>query len=115
MSQRTLDDIKLVWNSHKLQTQRNQTGPTGRPMIMYTMPQMYNTRNYEQQVDADDLGHCRDRCTFRRSTTCDQAVYTLCEFLIADYVIELPVNAEEGCELYLFLRKEVRELLENIA
>ena len=51
-----MDTIIEVWDSHKLQPYRNANAPTGRPVIMYSIPEKYGNRDYAVGFDGEIQG-----------------------------------------------------------
>ncbi|OWF45984.1 hypothetical protein KP79_PYT15442 [Mizuhopecten yessoensis] len=48
--QSELDDFALLWNFHLLRKSRNDQLAHGRPIIMYTSPELYDTLDYVYPV-----------------------------------------------------------------
>ncbi|XP_033646691.1 uncharacterized protein LOC117305911 [Asterias rubens] len=108
------DDIDTTvkeWNSHRIASSRNRHGPFGRPMVMYTVPQLYGTQDYTVPVQHDEVEVCETECQFKSRFPCDKDVFKLCTLLMNEAGIDKPSNAEQGLHLYHFLR---RTLLQQI-
>ncbi|CAB1433775.1 unnamed protein product [Pleuronectes platessa] len=41
-----LDDTAQVWNAHTIRPSKNTNVPSGRPNVMYALPQLYGTRDF---------------------------------------------------------------------
>ncbi|XP_053409168.1 uncharacterized protein LOC128559952 [Mercenaria mercenaria] len=52
--QRDLDRAKAEWNSHRIRPCRS-TCPSGKPDLMYYIPQLFDTVDYKVEVNIDDL------------------------------------------------------------
>jgi len=40
-----------VWNGHRIRRDRNQRNTHGRPLVIYSVPHMYNTQDYACPAD----------------------------------------------------------------
>ncbi|XP_078315814.1 uncharacterized protein LOC111130525 [Crassostrea virginica] len=68
--QKDIDDAVSVWNTHRIRPTRNG-GPSGKPCILYCLPELEGTKDYSTQVDPDILGICRNRCLFNQNNPGD--------------------------------------------
>ncbi len=73
---------------------------------MYTVPQLYGTRNYLQPVEADTIAVCLDECTLR-GLPCDEDVHGLCAIYMAENGWTLPGDQMEAVDLYVKLRAAI--------
>ncbi len=112
--QATLDDIMHVWNRHKIQPSRNCNSVTGRPTILYNIPQHVGADDCSQPVDHADIQQYSDRINIQNDNTYDDTVAQLCTYIMEEFSIELPTNPGDGCELYAFLRNEIRQYIDNL-
>lgn len=109
--QAQLDETMKVWNSHVIRPSKNHNVPSGRPTVMYLMPELYSTENFLSSVDEDDLQLCKSTCTFRSTVQCDYDVYELCNIIMAESQMVLPYNSIQALDLYIHLRNEIKVLL----
>ena len=47
------------WNSHDISKGKTD-GPRGKPGIMYTLPELYNTKNYSHNVNKEEVDVCTE-------------------------------------------------------
>lgn len=62
-------------------------------------------------VSQEDITSCEDQCVHRHDITCDEEVYTLCSYIIAENNLPVPAGAYMTLDLYLMLREELLVLL----
>lgn len=103
--QKELDTVVKIWDGHLLQRNRNVIAPSGKPIIMYAAPELYNTTERLIPVNHMEVEVCLERCLFKGIILCqDQTVYELCCDIMVEHNKPIPSNAEEAKALYLFLR-----------
>ena len=56
--QAELDRIAQHWNLHEIRSQRHSDIPSGKPELLYYVPEIFGGRDYGQSVDLDDLEIC---------------------------------------------------------
>jgi len=110
--QKELEEVVSIWDCHLLQRHRNMIAPSGKPIIMYTAPELYNTTDRLIPVDHLEVEVCLERCLFKGISLCqDQTVYELCCDIMVEHDKPIPLNAEEAKALYLFLRDTIHQSL----
>ena len=102
-TQRDIDDAVSVWNTHRIRPTRNG-GPSGKPCILYCLPELEGTKDYSTQVDPDILGICRNRSLFNQNHPGDTDMLHLFKLLKEGTELSCPGNAEEAWDLYETLR-----------
>lgn len=85
--------------------------PNGRPALMYSLPQLYNTRDYAVNVDRREVSACEEECIFKGNLPCDETVYELSCELMFENDISAPLDCIDAAEVYRFLRNEIRNNL----
>lgn len=106
-SQDELDDTVQVWNTHTIRPSKNISVPSGRPNVMYALPQLYGTRDFFSPVEDEHLQLCKDQCVFRRPIPCDPDVYELCNILMVESHLTLPKDPHQAVNLYRHLREAI--------
>ncbi|XP_062865268.1 uncharacterized protein LOC134327123 [Trichomycterus rosablanca] len=106
-----LDETMKVWNSHVIRPSKNDNVPSGRPNVMYLMPELYSTENCLSPADEADLQLCKSACTFRSTVPCDPDVYELCNITIAESQMAFPNDSIQALDLYIHLRNEIKASL----
>lgn len=105
-----LDDVAYQWQIHKIRPAKNQNSPNGKPVLMYTMPEMFGGSDYICSINVQKLAVADDICTGHASK-CDETIMELCDALLADYGINKPKSVEDLCVLYVFLRNKIHDML----
>ena len=49
--QKDLDSIRIRWNSHKIRATRHQECPSGKPDVLYHLPDIYGVEDYKLPFD----------------------------------------------------------------
>ena len=99
-----------AWNCHRLQRHRNMIEPSGKPIIMYTSPELYNTEEQLVQVDPLEVEVCTDQCVFNDGPQCrDLTVFELCCAITVDLDLTMPEDADEAVHLYRTLRDVIHQ------
>ncbi|XP_053302891.1 uncharacterized protein LOC128461802 [Pleuronectes platessa] len=102
--ERELQDVVHLWNTHRIRSSRNAVSPGGRPVMMYTIPQLFGAREYLKEVSQQKIQACREECLQRGPCPCDNTVFDICCFVMAETNLHPPTSPEEAIELYKFLR-----------
>ena len=108
-----LDDTAQTWNAHTIRPSRNTNVPSGRPNIMYAIPQLYN-RDYLCPVQSEHLGVCKTECIFREPIPCDRDVYSLCNDIMVESHLHLPEDPYQAVNLYMHLRGVITTALQML-
>lgn len=108
-----LNEVIQIWNSHRIGPSRNQNVPSGRPLLMYSIPELYDQQDYLVPVCADDVEVCEEECIFRRFP-CDEDVFHLCVEYQFESHFRQPLTPEEAVDLYLHLRECLHRDLRNV-
>ncbi len=105
-----LDEVSAVWNRHRIRS-TNRALPSGRPCVMYEMPNIYNTHSHLVPITDQELHVHYDSCSFRKPVPCDEDVFEFACSLLRTWNQSLPTSADEGKNLFLQLRTHIRQLL----
>lgn len=106
--QEELNDVRGVWNSHSIQKGHNHDNTVGKPLLLYTIPEYYGKQNCLCVTERADVRICDEEIMALPQSTCEDTVYDLCLLLMEDNNWIYPTNAEDGIELYLNLRRTIR-------
>ncbi|XP_039665194.1 uncharacterized protein LOC120564368 [Perca fluviatilis] len=72
--ERELQDVVHLWNTHRIRPSRNAVSPCGRPVMMYTLPQLFGAREHLKEVSQQKIQACREECLQRGPYPCDNTV-----------------------------------------
>ena len=101
-----------VWNCHRIRPTKNQNVPSGRPVVLYSMPEVYGQRDFLQPVDQAHIDACRTECTFRDGLPCDKELFELFVIYMAEHNLNPPSDVADGILLYHRLRGMILQDLE---
>ncbi|XP_030609254.1 uncharacterized protein LOC115796912 [Archocentrus centrarchus] len=102
-----LDETAQVWNAHSIRPSKNINIPSGRPNVMYTLPELYRTRDFICHVEEEHVELCKNECVFRQTKPCDQDVYELCSILMSESHRTPPTDPYQAVNLYMHLREAI--------
>ncbi|KAL4009329.1 hypothetical protein ACER0C_003181 [Sarotherodon galilaeus] len=105
-----LDDIRSVWNAHRIRPSKNNNVPCGIPDVMHMAPHLWGAEDCLVPL-AEDLTLCKNSCTFVSSVPCDVEVFDLCTIIMEESSLEFPSTMSQALDLYFHLRDTVRSQL----
>lgn len=95
---------------HCISNSRNSISPTGRPFMMFNMPEIYGTRDYLCTLPADSLNVVKDLCLFQ-NLPCDREVCELALILMNENGLSIPKDHLNAVDTYIILRSKMLEHL----
>ncbi|XP_031334065.1 uncharacterized protein LOC116164078 [Photinus pyralis] len=111
--QMELDEVCLVWNSHRITTNRGSRTSGGKPIIRYNLPELFGTKDYSVKISEEELDLFKEQAMFlEERTCCDENGYKLCKILMIENNYENPQTVDEALTLYKYIRSKTYELLE---
>ena len=57
--------VAVLWNLHKIRPTNNAESPSGRPDMLYFVPDVTGGADLKQDVDIDDIELAEQRCCYR--------------------------------------------------
>ncbi|KAJ8300617.1 hypothetical protein KUTeg_022136 [Tegillarca granosa] len=103
-----LQEVKDIWNSHRIRP--SNRGFSGRPVVLYDLPQIRGTEDFLCHVDNREILACVEECVFPEEI-CDTDVYNLASVYMFENHLQMPNDAYEAANLYERLRMFFRENL----
>ncbi|XP_053407984.1 uncharacterized protein LOC128559679 [Mercenaria mercenaria] len=110
--QTELDSTTDVWNNHLIRPSRVGTSPHGRPNVLYTVPELCNTRNYLCIKSEDEIDICNDLVEHRTTVPCDVDVYNWCINFMSENNLYLTLEPNDAFNLYLTLRRSIHQIID---
>ena len=104
-----LNSIKNEWNTHIISRSRNG-GPSGRPNCMYHLPHLYDTTNYMESVEQDEIDEFIPVVSHSVRDFSEEFGEFAKHFLVQDGLNE-PKNPTEAMCLYTHLLEKIEEHL----
>lgn len=100
--QRELNSIRLQWNTHRIRSSRTHESPSGKPDVMYHMPQLYDTQPYLKPMNVATLNTLSELLT-RDVNKCSSLHTELFQSILDERLLSLPNNLYEGADLLVLL------------
>jgi hypothetical protein len=104
--QRDLDELAGMWNTHKMAS-KTESSRGRRPLMMYTIPELYNADDCLCAVDEDEIDMCAEETIPKSALPCDETVKELCYLIMEEDCIDKPDDVFEARDLYLYLRRVI--------
>ncbi|KAJ8304110.1 hypothetical protein KUTeg_017693 [Tegillarca granosa] len=92
-----LQEVKDIWNSHRIRP--SNRGFSGRPVVLYDLPQIRGTEDFLCHVDNREILACVEECVFPEEI-CDTDVYNLASVYMFENHLQMPNDAYEAANLY---------------
>ena len=101
--QTDLDRIALQWNSHDIRQMKRYTElPSGKPDVLYFVPELTNGHDFRTRVDTVDVAVCAI-LNGKKEETCSKEFKELVNILRPG--VETPVHPYEALRLFNELNK----------
>ena len=95
-----------IWNTHVIRPSKNQNVPSGRPIVLYTLPLLFGADDHIQNVRADHVEACLEEIE-ERTYPCDECIFQLCLLYTNDNQLNMEDDPYVRCDLYIFLRNTI--------
>ncbi|RVE55502.1 hypothetical protein OJAV_G00235640 [Oryzias javanicus] len=82
--EKELQLVAHLWNTHIIRRSRNAVAPSGRPILMYTIPHLFGGRDHLKEVPQEAVEICKRECLQRGPFTCDETVFSLCCLIVRE-------------------------------
>lgn len=106
-----LHRVARLWNLHRIRPSSNLESPSGRPDILFFIPEVANTKDYRVEVGLDELELAEERCCYRLPENgCVEEFTELANIIMHENNLEMPQTAEEATILYATLIQEIDKL-----
>ncbi|KAL4241014.1 hypothetical protein ACF0H5_001793 [Mactra antiquata] len=106
--QSELDRIAMNWNNHEIRPQKHRNIPSGRPEIMFHVPEVYGGYNFGHVVNKDDVTICQELYGEPKRLYAD-GMNELAQLLSLEH--RRPNNAKEALELYTEIMQLVNDVI----
>ncbi|KAK9977241.1 hypothetical protein ABG768_019062 [Culter alburnus] len=75
-----LDTVVNMWNNHRIRRSNGCDLQHGKPFLMYNLPELYQSKDYLNPVDAErlDVINHENVCLWKSDIPCDRDFYDLC-------------------------------------
>ncbi|XP_066933340.1 uncharacterized protein [Clytia hemisphaerica] len=106
--QQSLDDARLLHNTHRIRPYPLQECPNGKPNIIYGIPEAYDTVDYKVEVEEDEIGIAREVTKEPLELGCSVEFLELANFIMEEEGLQAPENVDEAKILYFTLTAVIR-------
>ena len=106
-----MDSTVKTWNRHLIRPSRNANSPSGRPDVMYHIPELYGEIGYLCEVSSQQIDVCKEECSFRGPVPCDQDVYDMSCLLMKENRYQYPNDPDSAVYLYRELRRMISAVI----
>lgn len=94
-----LDEIRNVWNSHRIRPSTNSNVPSGIPDVMYLAPHLWGAEDHIVSQNNDDLDTVKEVCKFITPVPCDEDVFDFCAIAMEESGLSFPTSISEALDL----------------
>ena len=109
--QMELHKVAQEWNLHRIRPSVNAECPSGKPDVLYFVPESVATQDYSSPVDMDEIEIAEDMYAERpQEKGCSPHFKQLAEMIQEDEDLEQPTNAEEALQLYFDLLDHIDDI-----
>lgn len=109
--QSELHRVVLEWNVHRIRPSTNLESPSGKPDILYFLPELTDAQDYCTLIDMDDIDIAEYMCAARpQAKGCCPAFKGLAEMIMEDEGLDMPTTVDEARQLYLVLLDLIDDL-----
>lgn len=106
--QAELDRIVQHWNLHEIRSQRHSDIPSGKPELLYYVPEIVGGRDYGHHIDLEDLEVCLDLYSSPKKMYSED-IEELAYCLLPQH--QEPRNPDDAYVLYRDLLREIERFI----
>ena len=108
--QNELQSVLKEWNTHIIHTKKGLNSPSGKPDVMYSMPELFETRSYHTQIQNVNFQEIKNLYAVpQNDPVCHPYFRDLCNLLVPD--IHQPTSFGAALDLYTKLIRKLRRVL----
>ena len=82
--------------------------PGGRPLLLYSLPELYGMEDQIVEVNMDEVYECKVECTYKGHYPCDCDIFEVSCILMDENGWQTPKNGYEAAQLYINLRNQLQ-------
>ena len=106
-----LNRVALEWNLHRIRPSTNLESPSGKPDILYFLPELKGAQDYSTPTDVEEIEIAETMCATRpRAKGCCPAFRELAEMIMEDERLDTPSTIVEARQLYFVLLELIDDL-----
>ena len=108
--QTELDEVKEMWNNHRIRFIRNSECPSGRPNVLYHAPQLTGGIECKFPLSQSDITVARTFCQDSPLFGCPKETVQLCHIIMSEKDLQIPSTPEEAKLLFETLITEIQAI-----
>ena len=105
-----LDEIKSLWNSHRIRHIRNSNSPRGRPDVLCFTPEGSGVTDCKFHLDSHDVNLTMDYCETPSLFGCSAEFLELSRIIMQEKNLTVSENATDAKTLHITLIQEIEKL-----
>ena len=99
------------WNVHRIRPSANLESPSGKPDILYFLPELKGAQDYSTLIDVDETEIANHMCATRpQAKGCCPSFKDLGEMIMEDERLDTPTTIDKACQLYFVLLDLIDDL-----
>ena len=108
-----LHETAELWNLHRIRPQPlNRDSPSGRPDVLYFLPQLNGRANYIHDVTLDDVELAEQICRGQNTLDSSYKIFEeLAAMIMEDENLACPRSPDEALELYTDLLDHINDII----
>ena len=109
--QQELNRVAQHWNLHKIRPSLNQESPSGRPDVLYFLPELQGVSSYLKPVEDDELLVAEELCCENHIIQADETFVELAQMIMDDNNLQMPRTPVEAADLYSELLYHIEDMI----
>ena len=107
-----LDRVTMHWNLHKIRPSSNDESPSGRPDVLYFLPELNGKSSRGQYVNMDEIEEIQEMSNHHVNRFDARSVdfAELASLIMEDERLSMPHTAHEALDLYMSLVYYINEI-----
>ena len=106
--QQELDEMKSMWNTHYIREVRNLKCHSGRPNVLYYIPDQSGGRSFRFPVNEMDIKACHPFCKLPDVNGCANETQELVRLIMRKEELEFPPKATEAKNLFISMLRNFK-------
>ena len=108
--QSELDEVNILWNTHRIREVRNSECPGGRPDVLYFSPTLTNGRDCSYNLSSSDAQSVAAFAQEQSLFGCSQEMVQLCNIIMQENGYTVPTDPRSAKVLFCNLIYEIDRL-----
>ena len=106
-----LDQVTMHWNLHKIRPSSNDESSSGRPDILYFLPELYQNSKRGQHVVLDEIEEIQEMVNQHPNRSDERRTdfAKLARLIMEDERLSTPRTANEALDLYISLASSIND------